>query len=934
MVARVLIRNPLLVVIALLVCPPLGAAAQKTGARSLDVAPIEAEEPSISSARPSFRVQTFDRVSINVDGRLDEEAWAAIRPIRGFVQGEPVEGIPAEEDTEVRMIIDNEAIYIAARMFDSNPEEIPAQLVRRDEPGAFDWFAVSLDPNLDGRTGYHFMVSAAGVQTDQYLYDDDRADRAWDAVWQSEVQIDSLGWTAELRIPLSQIRYESSPDAQTWGVNFSRQREETNERSYFALQSRMRDGRVSQFGRLEGVRAAQASRRLEVRPYVLGSLHRGPAATGDPFFNGQSSTARTGADVSVGIGSAFSLDATIAPDFGQVEADPAVINLSAFETFQQERRPFFVEDAQIFDFGLSGRRNSLFYSRRIGRSPHGRAPAGANFSEVPDAATILGAAKITGRISSGLSMGALAAVTRAESGAALFVEGGRVESFLVEPRSEFGVLRVQQDFNDGMSQVGGIVTGMNRELPEDGSFDFLPGQAFTMGLQAEHQWDNRTWRLSGFLAGSHVRGDSTAMVRTKRASNHFFQRPDAIRQRVDSTATSLSGGEWRLRLDKQNGKHWTGGLWIGQVTDGFEVNDLGFSQSREKLDGGLRLSYRQIEPGDLFRNYGVSLWSFHNFSHDALEAPGSLSSWQQAYTSGQLSLNARGTFHNFWGTNLNIGFSPDTYSRTATRGGPIMKSPGQWSLQTGFNTDSRKAVSFQGDASWSGDRAGRGAERSFSGEVSFRPNPQLQIEVGPRVRVQTTAAQYVARLSDLGALAWEPTFGDRYIFGELDRTTVSMQTRVNWTFSPTLSLQLFAQPLLSAGDYTRYRQLAEAGSFRFKDFQEGGFAPAEGSAGCAGGTICTEVRDDGGRIRHLDLSGDGRADASFRDRDFSVRSLVGNAVVRWEYRPGSTLFLVWQREQAGRSSVGDFDLGRDLGELWNVPAENRFMVKINYWLDL
>ena len=432
---------------------------------------------------------------ISVDGRLDEEAWARAEVASGFIQGSPVEGIPAEEDTELSVIIGDDALYIAARMHESDPSSIVRQLVRRDQEGQYDYISVSIDPNLDRRTGYYFRVNASNVQVDQYYYNDQRLDRAWNAVWESAVQLDERGWTAEIRIPLSQIRYESTDDPQTWGINFARKRMSTNETSYFSLRSRVREGFVSQFGTLENVKVPRPSRRIELRPYVLRSVHRGPTEPGNPFFDGSESAARVGGDLRFGLGPAFTLDATINPDFGQVEADPAVINLSAFETRFEEHRPFFVEDAQVFGFSLSstGRGDELFYSRRVGRAPQGSAPSGADFSNAPSDATILGAAKLTGRTKSGLSLGVLAAIVDQEYGEAYYAEDERLESFTVEPRTQFGVVKLQQDFNGGASQVGGIVTALYRNLPGDGTSDFLSSQAFSTGIRFEHQWNDRDW---------------------------------------------------------------------------------------------------------------------------------------------------------------------------------------------------------------------------------------------------------------------------------------------------------------------------------------------------------------------------------------------------------------------------------------------------------
>ncbi len=870
---------------------------------------------------------------ISLDGRLDEDAWSQAPVATEFTQGTPVEGIPAEEETEIRILIGDDAIYVGARMYESDPSTIVDRLVRRDQEGVYDYVSVSLDPNRDRRTGYYFRVSAANVQVDQFYYDDQRPDRAWNAVWESEVHHDELGWTAEIRIPLSQIRYESDENVQTWGVNFGRKRMSSNETSYFSLRSRTRQGFVSQFGTLENVRLPRQSRRIEVRPYAVSSLHTGPSEVGDPFFDGSDVATRVGSDFRLGLGSAFTLDATINPDFGQVEADPAVINLSAFETRFEERRPFFVEDAQVLDFslGLTGRGDELFYSRRIGRAPQGDAPYSAKYSKTPTDATILGAGKVTGRTNGGLSFGALAALTDSEEGRAFYDEEGRYEDFLVEPRAQYGVVKIQQDFRDGASQVGGIVTAMSRSLPRDGSFDFLSSEAFSTGVRFQHQWNDRDWAVNGFFAGSHVRGDPAAMIRIQRSSNHYFQRPDATRVGVDSTATSITGAQWRLQLGRQNGEHWTGGGWIGETTGGLEINDLGYSRSRENMEAGANVNYREIRPGSWYKSYNLLLWATGTWSHEALDDVGSWDSWENARLTGTTNLTTRSTFINDWNGDFTVSYSPDHYNYTFTRGGPVMLDPGSTTIRGNVTTDTRKRVSFRAGFSRRVGFDDSGDELSFNGSISLKPSDQLDLSLAPRISKQTVMDQYVTFTS---TLPYDPTFGRRYIFGELERRTVSMQARVSWTFSPSLSFQLFAQPLISSGDYLTYKQLEAARTYDFDPFEEGAFSRSDGVVSCAGGQLCTEVEEDGDLRQHVDFDGDGVADYSFGDRDFNVRSLVGNAVLRWEYLPGSTVYFVWQRRQTGSVSLGDFDFERDLDALLAAPSDDRFMIKVNYWLGM
>lgn len=883
--------------------------------------------PAATTALPRPSAAAVRRSgAVAIDGRLDEAAWRAAPVVTGFLQKEPVERAPAEHQTEVRILFDDEAIYVAARMYDPEPGSIARQLVRRDEEGNADWFAVGFDPRRDRRTGYVFFLSAANVQRDQYLFNDDDSDAAWDAVWQSAARIDSAGWTAELRIPLSQLRYETADGDQTWGVNFARGRPRTNEETHFSLMSQLRQGMVSQFGTLTGVRTEHAPRRLELRPYLVTGGEFEPREPGNPFRDGSTSTARAGFDVRYGLGSSFTLDATINPDFGQVEADPAVINLTAFETFFQERRPFFVEDARIFDFSLSGGNNRLFYGRRIGRRPSGRAPSGADFVDLPDAATIVGAAKLTGRTAGGLSLGAIAAVTDEEKGRAWFDDnGGRTERFIGEPRTLHSAFRLRQDYNEGESTIGAIATWQRRSQA-DGSFAFLPSTALSGGFDWEHQWNNRTFAYFGYVAASHIVGDPAAMIRVQRSSTHFFQRPDAVRLDVDSSATSMSGIDWRMTVEKRRGQHWTGSIWAAQVTPGFEVNDLGFSSRQEVLDGGARVQYRQITPGTTWRSYRFTASTFHNWSHEAIDDVWSPASWGAAHVNGSVSLNANGTLLNYWDLESSVRLSPELTDRNGTRGGPLMITPRSAQLMFGMSTDGRRRVVVEPSVTYESRARGAGWRQEYAVDFSLRPSPRVEIGIEPSWERSRSGAQYVATTS---VQTYAPTFGSRYLFADLDRRELALETRVDFTMSPRLTLQLFVQPLLSTGDYLSYKQLSAPRTYAFDRFAEGTYS---GSAGdrCTGGRTC---QSSSGR-RYVDFDGNGTSDFSFDDRDFNVRSLIGNAVLRWEYRPGSTLFLVWQRQQEDEARLGSFALGRDTRALFSAPAHNVFLLKVSYWMGL
>lgn len=875
--------------------------------------------------------------TVTIDGRLDETAWEAAPVIDDFVQARPEEGAEPARHTDVRVLYDGGALYVGARMYD-DPNAVADQLVRRDASGAFDYFRVEVDPNGDDLTGYLFQVGASGAERDAFLYDDTRVDDAFDAVWASTVDRDSLGWTAEMRVPLSQIDFETSDTTQAWGINFVRRRLASTSTAMFALRSRTRSGRVSQFGRLTGLQFESGGGALEVSPYASARARRAPAAPGNPFFDGSSLTPRVGLDASWSPRSNVTIDAAINPDFGQVEVDPAVVDLSAFESFFPEKRPFFTQDGRLFDFPLSGARRTLFHSRRIGQEPVARPPPGADFVDVPGATTILGAAKATGRTSEGLSFGALGAATAEETGRAHFddsdgeqvIPSSRTRTFVAQPASQYGVVRLQQDLRGGGSNVGVIAAGVHRGLPADGRLDDLADTEIAGGIDFQHQWGGergRRNRLWGYFTGSWIHGTPQAITAVQTDPNHYFQRPDAEYLSVDSTATSLVGREWRLQLERQSGRHWTWQAWVNEVSPAYVIDGVGFAgRTLPRIDVGGQVRYQDVSPGPLFRNWSVLLNTFHNFRHSVAGDPLSPDRWADARESGSFRLSSSFTLHNNWSVSVGTGWEPAAFTERETRGGPLVRTPESVSAGASVRTDPRSAVSLVTFGDWT-NRRGAGDSYFVDTRLALRPSANWEVQLGPRYRYDDDRAQYA---TTTGAVPYEPTSGDRYLFADVIREELSISTRVDAAFTPNLSLQVFAQPLLSAGDFVRYKELVRPRSFDFREFSEGEAEPASSDGDttvrCAGGTTCV---DEGG-IRYVDLDGDGRPDESFGDRDFSFRSLRGNAVLRWEYAPGSELFLVWQQSRQSGSNLGRFRLDEDLGSLLESRPENVFMVKLRH----
>jgi hypothetical protein len=416
------------------------------------------------------------------------------------------------------------------------------------------------------------------------------------------------------------------------------------------------------------------------------------------------------------------------------------------------------------------------------------------------------------------------------------------------------------------------------------------------------------------------------MTRVQEASNHFRQRPDNEYNPLDPFATDLNGGEWRLQLEKGRGK-WTWSIWAAEIGSGYEINDLGFRTSMERLDGGARIGFQEVNQGSVFRNYSFTLFTFQNLSHELLEGDVSWDRIAWSQTNGSVGLSGNATLNNFSGVSASLNYRPELMSRTLTRGGPRMRAPRGWDLNLGFSTDNRKTVSIRPSLSFGARTEGDGEQVELRLPFVWQPNSQIQLQVAPGFQSSSTGSQYVFT-SD--ALEYDPTYGDRYLFSDLQQTGWSMETRLDWTFSPTLSLQLWAQPLLSSGDYQTYKQLERPESFAFDVFEEGAYEDTEGGPLCTGGRTCT----DGEGTRYVDFDGNGSVDDSFSDKDFNIRSLRGTAVLRWEYRPGSRLFFVWQHRQQERLNTGDFDFGRDLGGMFGAPSDDVFIIKADFWVPL
>ena len=827
---------------------------------------------------PEHPVLHAVRVAVGptIDGDLSDAAWQNAPEFTDFTQHDPDDGKPPTMPTSVRIVYDDHAIYFGAKMTD--PQRPSQVLVRRDTfSQQTDFLSINIDPQLDRLSGAAFTITPANVQIDSILFNDIGEDGSWDGVWDSAVKIVPDGWIAEVRVPFSQLRFPDKP-VHVWGINVTRRTVRNNEWVRIVNTKKGETGFVSHFADIVGLEGIHRGRPLELVPYsVARSDILSRADSNNPFLQRHDYRADGGLDVKYALTSSLTLTGTINPDFGQVEVDPAVVNLSQFETFYPEKRPFFTEGVNIFRFGDTPAPShfnfffppSLFYTRRIGRPPQG-SPA-ADFVDSPSETRILGAAKLTGKLAGGWSVGVLDALTSAEH--ARFVTGAVSGRQTVEPLTNYFVSRGTKEIGEG-SRVGFMLTSVNRRLPD--ALLSLRDSALTGGVDGYASFLKKTWILEGSAVGSKVTGSAEAIARAQTSSSRYYQRPDAENVHFDPTRTSLSGWGGRMMFSKATG-FWRPIVQVQAFSPGYETNDIGRMQRTDVISSHALMQYVNQNPTahlrEKFAWFGV--WQNRNFDGNTIE--------RGAF------IESSATLLNYWTLQGSVFVNPGALSDRLTRGGPLARTAAVWSEDVNIGSDSRKAYTF--GVNGHADRSGDGSYTLIqSVDLSALPMPNLQLTVSPSYRRAHDHTAYVKAFNDLSATA---TYGRRYVFADLEQHSFELGTRADWTLSSHLSFQLYLQPFVASGHYHDYHSLAAA---RTRDY-----TPFTGAAG---------------------------------NPDFNFRSVRGSAVVRWEFRPGSALYVVWNENRAEVVPIGDFSFRRDFRAIPSAPSHDVFLVKVSYWLPL
>jgi hypothetical protein len=832
--------------------------------------------------------------SIRVDGRLDDEVWQKATPITDFIQKDPVEGAAPTDAMDVRLVFDDDVLYVGARMF-SKDGRIQAPLGRRDSTDQAEHILVSFDTFLDRRTAVVFGVTAAGVRIDRYHSSDqeDSFDSGFDPVWRAETSVAGDQWTAELWIPFSQLRFNPRTD-QTWGLNLSRFRPTLDEADFWIMIPRTVRAWSSRFGELSGINGIVPPRRIEALPYVAGGATvSGDRDRGNPFEDGRNLEGRVGADVKMGLGPNLTLETALNPDFGQVEADPAEVNLTAFETRFPEKRPFFLEGAQLFNIGHP----NFYYSRRIGARPIG--PAEGDYVEYPNQNTIIAAAKLTGRLQSKTSLGFIGAVTddeEARTATAGFADHRRVT---VSPHAYHFVGRMLQEFGPSASTAGFIVNYVHRDMAEGSPLaDLYTRNALGVAGNTLLRFNGGQYELRASGGGSFLNGSEKAVERWQRSSSHYAQRPDREYSPLDPTKTSMAGWSVQLNFDKTGGRHWLWGANTKIDSEDFEVNDFAQLNGADGWMTNANLRYRETQPGRVFRSY--------YFQVDT-QTDTTLRGLMQ---SGRVRGTANVTWLNYWTSSINVARELPTTSASLTRGGPLMgRGPG-WNstINVGNRASSRTRVS--GSLYLQGNDDGAETKR-VSGTFSMRPGPRWQFSVSPFYERLTEPQQYISTLSGGRAV----TYNNRYVFAFIDRSTMSMEYRLGLTLKPDVNLDIYAEPFAASGHYYDYGELLSPRSRERLQY------------GTSGTSLV--INPDGSQVVN-----DGAAGITLRNRDFNTLSFRSNVVLRWEWRTGSTIYVVWQQDRADTEVVGSRVNVGDAFRSLSAPGPNIFLIKTSFWIPV
>jgi len=847
-----------------------------------------------SPKQPVYTTSRLVTPKPEIDGKLDDECWTKGTWAGDFTQWIPNEGAKPTFPTDFNIQYDDKNIYVAFRAHDGEPDKILRQAGVRDE-FAGEMVGVNFDSYHDYRTGFEFTVTAWGQKIDLVLFNPNNWDLNWNPVWKVKTGLEDSAWVAELEIPLSQLRY-SGKEEQVWGMHAWRWISRMQEESDWELQSKTGPGILYNFGEINGIRGLKKSRRLEIMPYTLGDFQTMDKEPGNPFAEtGKAWGGKVGLDAKIGISSNFTVDLTVNPDFGQVESDPSVMNLTAFETFYEEKRPFFLEGLTIFDYKFDNQ--SLFYSRRIGHSPSRPvSPTDELYVKSPETTSIISALKFSGTTSDGLSVGLIQSITANEFAETSDHDGNR-STIKVEPFTSYTIGRVQKGYREGNTVVGGMVTSTNRVI-DDPNLETMSSDAYTGGLDVRHHWKDKEYYFDARLIGSYINGSSESITLLQESSARYYQRPGAGYLDYDTTATHLSGYGGKFAIGKGSKGLWkysTGATWL---SPGVELNDLGYMTSADEINQVNEISYLINKPAGIFRTYSIELEQFNTWNYNG------------TYLGSGAHLNFSSEFKNKLGFAANLIYHGEAPNPKILRGGYDMIMPRNVSVFGRLNTDYSKKVIAMLGYSWQHSAENSANSYMIEPGLSYRPINNLKIGLSANYIENRDQLQYISTNYEVP--------GNRYILGTIDQTTVGLTVRVDLNLTPEFSIQYYGSPFVSRGSYTQLKYVTDPMAEEYEDRFE---------------IYADPVLSDGIYYLYDDANGE-RFDYTIEDPDFNFQEFRSNLVAKWEYRLGSFIYLVWSSEKSALTGASDASLGESYKQLRSTYPSNIFLIKLNYWFTL
>lgn len=842
--------------------------------------------------------------TIQIDGNLDDESWKMAQWNEDFHMYYPYDDKKASQPTKFAILYDEDYVYVAIKAFDSHPQEIVKRLTRKDDLDG-DWLGIQFDSYNDLQTAYCFNVSAAGTKRDVFISGDgDVMDESYDPIWWVETAVTQEGWVAEMKIPFSQFRFVNSYE-QTWGVQVERYIQRQEERSLWQPKRRDDPGWVHHYGKMVGLVDIQPKKVFDLYPYAVAGIESYEKEAGNPYRDGTDGIGNIGLDGKIGLTNNLTLDFTVNPDFGQVEADPSNVNLSGFELFFPEKRPFFIEGNNILSFPLMFGDGDLsndnpFYSRRIGRSPHYDPANDSTYSSVPNNTTIIGAAKITGRTDKGLSIGVLETIT-AEEKAKYTTNENPEEKITSEPLTNYSMVSLRQDLDDGNMLIGGTVTSVNRKI-EDAHLEFLHRNAYSGGVDFTKYWKDKTWFFSAKGIASHVSGTKESIYETQTASTHNFQRPDATHISLDTAATTLSGYGGNIHFGKSGGGRVSFVSAVYFKSPGLELNDMGFVRHVDDIITINWMGYRINKPFSIFKNVGINFnqWSGFDFSGTYMGMGG--------------NTNMHATFKNNYDIGLGVNLSSSQISTSHLHGGPSYRLPGGTNQWIWVGSDSRKKVRITANISFSNGFEGYRNSQWYSIGINYKPIDKLELSVNPSYNPTRNTQQYVWEANDANS--------DDFVLATLNRETFRASIRANLNITPNLSFQLWAQPYFTSGEYTDFKHVVDPDNSsyknRFINLQENKDITFDQESG----------------VYTVDQGASGTNIYSFSNPNFNEKFFLMNFVSRWEYRPGSVVFFVWSQNRGHSGAIANQSFGNDVSDILGEHSNHTFLVKFSYRIGL